>query len=225
MAIPFTDRKTVFDSISATTTVELHNLFRGGHFASTVLLEVVGSSSQNWTLDIQGKVTEDGTYTNMDYQQIWQAGSVSLANAQLTVNDTTRRFYVVPNTPQFVQLVATRTAGNLTVYASMSSEPFGALTPNTGNLTYSGGTKATVGSSSGEVVAANTSRKFLAIVNDSNDEVFLGIGETAVINEGIRLNAGGGSVVFGGSGLPLMLLAVNGIASGASKNVTVQEGT
>jgi len=129
MAIPFTDRKTVFDSISATATVELHNLFRGGHFGSTILLEVFGASSQDWTLDIQGKVTEDGTYTNMDYQRIWQAGTAALSKSQLTVDYTTPQFYAVPNAPQFVQLVATRTAGNLTVLASMTSEPFNPALP------------------------------------------------------------------------------------------------
>jgi len=126
MAIPMTARAVVFNAIVATTTTELHTItdFNSMPFGSTLLLEVVGASTPNFTLDIQGKTHPSGTYVNLDYQQIWQAGVSAFANAQLTVNDTTRRFYIVPNTPQFVQLIGTFTAGTLTVYVSLTSEPF-----------------------------------------------------------------------------------------------------
>lgn len=124
MAIPSVDRITAFNAIAATTTADLTTLFQRNLSMQTLLLEVVGEASANFTLDIQGRVHENGTFTNVDYLQVWQAGAAAFANAQLTVNDQTRRFYVVPNCPQFMQLVATRTAGGLTIHASFTSEVF-----------------------------------------------------------------------------------------------------
>ena len=116
MAIPVVSTFTVFDNIAATTTTELHTI-SGQHasrYAASILLEVVGASTPNWTLDIQGKVHPSGTYANLDYFEIWQGTPQGLSSAQKTVNDTTRRFYLVPNPPQFVQIIATRTAGTPT---------------------------------------------------------------------------------------------------------------
>jgi len=81
---------------------------------------------------------------------------------------------------------------------------------------------STAGSSSTELVAANAARKYLAIVNDSDETVYISIGETAVVGKGIRLNANGGSFEMDNSNLSFK--AVNGICSSGDKNVTYQEG-
>lgn len=125
MAIPATFQGTVFDAIEATTTVELTSTTLPSfvELAHHLLLEVVGDGSANYALDIQGRVSPDGTYTNLDYIEIEKAGAAALSTSQLTVNDTTTRFYLVPNPPRFVQLVATRSAGALTVIVSGSTQP------------------------------------------------------------------------------------------------------
>jgi hypothetical protein len=79
--------------------------------------------------------------------------------------------------------------------------------------------KVSVGDSTTEIVDPFTGRYELTIVNDSDEVIYLGLDEDAVLNEGVRLNPNGGSFstdVFTG--------AVDGIcASGASGNVTVLE--
>lgn len=119
-------RQTVFNAITSSVTTELH-LFNGlepSAAAGAIMLEVLGGSSANFTLDIQGKVHEDGTYTNIDYVQIYQAGAVSLSNSQLTVSDQTVRFYLIPIPPPLVRLVSAYTAGSLTIHASFVHLPF-----------------------------------------------------------------------------------------------------
>jgi hypothetical protein len=78
---------------------------------------------------------------------------------------------------------------------------------------------ATIGASSGAVVAANPGRVEVTICNDHATQVaYLALGATAVINSGIRLNAAGGSYTtnaFTG--------AINAIASGAGTVLTFSE--
>ena len=78
-----------------------------------------------------------------------------------------------------------------------------------------------VGSSTTAIIAANTARKYLAIVNDSDEAVYLGLGVSAVMNKGIRLNPNGGT--FEINALNLCTGAINGICTSGSKNVTVTE--
>jgi hypothetical protein len=83
---------------------------------------------------------------------------------------------------------------------------------------------ATMGTSSATVVASNSGRKALLIVNDSDTIVYLKIGGTAVANEGIRLNANGGSYEMSLELGNLATDAITGIvSSGSSKKVLVTE--
>ena len=85
-----------------------------------------------------------------------------------------------------------------------------------------------VTTSDSEIVAANNARTSVTLVNDSDTDVYLAIeGETAVLNQGIRLNSGGGSAQFGGEGgLPLTKGAIRGIHGGTGNKVMgVQETT
>ena len=79
-----------------------------------------------------------------------------------------------------------------------------------------------VGTDSTEVAAFNSERRYLALVNDSDTDVYLALGEDAVLNKGIRLNASGGSYEML-EGQNLYTGAVNAIASAATKRLTVQE--
>ena len=83
-------------------------------------------------------------------------------------------------------------------------------------------TKVSVGSSTTVVLAANEARVNAVIVNDSDEIVYIGRGNAAVLNEGIRLNASGGSYEIDSTNL--FRGAINGISTSGTKNVTVSEG-
>jgi hypothetical protein len=85
-------------------------------------------------------------------------------------------------------------------------------------------TVATVGVATGAVLAANANRKYALIINDSDSTIYLKIGADAVMNQGIRLNANGGSYEMCSANGNLALGVINGISSGANKNVIVTEG-
>ncbi len=92
--------------------------------------------------------------------------------------------------------------------------------------TYSGPALKSLGVASAAILAANASRRLAIIVNDSDAVVYLAVGAAAEANKGIRLNPYGGVAQFGGpGGMPLTLAAINGIATSATSNVTVQEAT
>jgi len=82
--------------------------------------------------------------------------------------------------------------------------------------------KVAVGVASTSILAANTARIFAQFVNDSDTVIYLWLGAVAVINEGIRLNANGGSFEINLTNL--YTGAVHAIAGGAAKNLTVTEG-
>jgi len=82
-------------------------------------------------------------------------------------------------------------------------------------------TNVAVQTVSTQVLAANPKRADAVLVNDSNKEIYLARGNDAVMNEGIRLNAGGGSYEINRNNL--FLGAINAIAEGGDKNLTVSE--
>ena len=83
-------------------------------------------------------------------------------------------------------------------------------------------TKISVGSSSTEILASNSDRKIARIINDSDEIIYLAEGAIAVLNEGTRLNANGGTYEINSTGLHKQ--AINGICTSGSKNVTIMEG-
>ena len=74
-----------------------------------------------------------------------------------------------------------------------------------------------------EVRPANPARADMELVNDSNQPIYLARGNDAVMNEGIRLNANGGSYHIGPDNL--FLGAINAIATGGDKILTFSEGS
>ena len=87
-------------------------------------------------------------------------------------------------------------------------------------LTPSSPTAASVGTSSGQIVAANSSRKGLVLINTSNEYISLGLGATAVLYSGITLAPDG---AFTMTAQTLTTGAINAIAGGASSNLAIQE--
>lgn len=82
--------------------------------------------------------------------------------------------------------------------------------------------EVTIGSSSTEIKAANASRKILALVNNSDVNIFISLGSAAVMNQGIRLNANGGNIVLAS---PVYMGAVYGITAAGGKSLVGVEGT
>ncbi|MFW9821379.1 MAG: hypothetical protein ACFFE4_00495 [Candidatus Thorarchaeota archaeon] len=83
-------------------------------------------------------------------------------------------------------------------------------------------TKITVGNTSTLILAASDTREYIGLVNDSNENIYVSFGSAAVMNQGLRLNSNGGSVVFKFPQIPYV--AIYGICSSGGKNLTVQTG-
>src|SRR5512133_3637925 len=85
-------------------------------------------------------------------------------------------------------------------------------------------TVVAVGVATAEALAANANRKYVLLVNDSDTTVYLGLGVAAVVGQGIRLSANGGSLELdAGSGW--YVGAINAIHGGTgAKNLLITEG-
>ena len=94
-----------------------------------------------------------------------------------------------------------------------------------GDYTTPAHTAVNVTSTTGEVLAANTSRLYALLINDSDTVIYLKISATAVANQGIRLNANGGSYEMSKKLGNLNTGAISGIhASTGNKVILVLEG-
>lgn len=82
----------------------------------------------------------------------------------------------------------------------------------------------TVTDSSTEAVAANENRTYLLLINDSDTAIYIKFGAAAVENEGIRLNANGGSLEISDRNQNLDLRAINAIAGTTGKELIITEG-
>lgn len=84
-------------------------------------------------------------------------------------------------------------------------------------------TKADIGSTSTLVLSANSQRRFLFLVNDSDEAIYVSLGSAAVMNEGILLTAGGGALTLDIASM--WLGAIYAICASGSKNLTISEGS
>lgn len=90
-----------------------------------------------------------------------------------------------------------------------------------GTITH---THPTIGSGTTTALAANTSRKYALFENDSSEIIYIKIGAAAVMNQGIRLNASGGSYEMSFLIGNLNTGTVNAICTSGSKVLLVVEG-
>lgn len=85
------------------------------------------------------------------------------------------------------------------------------------------GTRVIVGTVSTVLLAANTSRKYALITNNSGATLYINYGTAAVLNEGMRLNSNGGNFEINWSNL--CRDQIRGINSAVAGTVLVIEGT
>ena len=72
------------------------------------------------------------------------------------------------------------------------------------------------------ILAAQDARAYVAIVNDSDTNIYLALGEAATLHNGIRLNANGGS--FEMPSRDMYVGAIYGIHGGTgTKRVTIED--
>ena len=121
-----------------------------------------------------------------------------------TTNTITFKFVSAPASNEFRVLITSRIA--LTSVVGVSNS----------NVSGAG---VTVGTSSTTVVATNYARREVVLTNDhASNIVYLALGSAAVLNQGIRLNPGGGTYItenFTGT--------INAIATGSGTTVTYSE--
>ena len=84
-------------------------------------------------------------------------------------------------------------------------------------------TTATCANTTTEALAANPGRRAALIVNDSTQTIWIKIGEDAVANEGIRLNANGGSYYIAADAANYSTKVVNCIVASGTGLVVVSE--
>ena len=86
-------------------------------------------------------------------------------------------------------------------------------------------TTASCGDTSTEALAANTGRVSALLVNDSTQTIWIKINEAAVTNQGIRLNANGGSyyITHGGGDGNLDSEVVNCIVASGTGTILATE--
>lgn len=85
--------------------------------------------------------------------------------------------------------------------------------------TFSTSSQQLIATASTVVLATSTGRQYAVLVNDGANPIYLGFGKAAVVGQGIRLNATGGSYEINYENL--YVGAINAIASGGSSNLTV----
>ena len=83
-------------------------------------------------------------------------------------------------------------------------------------------TPANVATSTTQVLAANTKRTFLALINDSDTVIYCRFGSAAVLNRGFRLNANGGSLLLDQKFIQSVVNCIHG--DSGSKVLLVNEG-
>ncbi|MFE4569950.1 hypothetical protein [Paenibacillus chitinolyticus] len=92
------------------------------------------------------------------------------------------------------------------------------------NYSVSKHTAITVGSSSTAVNTGNSTRRYLLLVNDSDEVIYLNFGGTAALNTGVRINPNGGSFEMTSVMGNVFQGAINAISASGNKVLLVTEG-
>lgn len=86
-------------------------------------------------------------------------------------------------------------------------------------------TQPSIAATTTAALAANTSRRYALLENDSDEVIYIKVGAAAVLNQGIRINASGGSYEMSAEIGNLNTGAINAISTSGSKVLLVVEGT
>ena len=82
----------------------------------------------------------------------------------------------------------------------------------------------TVGAATTAAAAANDKREYLLLENDGAETIYVAFGVAAVLNQGIRLNAGGGSFEMSRINSNMDVRAINAISASGGQTLLVSEG-
>jgi hypothetical protein len=93
-----------------------------------------------------------------------------------------------------------------------------------GSITTMTHTPITAAVTTTVALAANANRKYALLVNDSNEVIYVKLGAEAVLNQGIRLNASGGSFEMSNGLGNLTTGAINCISTSGAKILLATEG-
>ena len=81
-----------------------------------------------------------------------------------------------------------------------------------------------IGAATTVALAANANRLYAMFINDGTEPIYLKLGVAGVMNQGIRLNASGGSYEMSRELGNLYVGAVNGICASGGMTLLVTEG-
>lgn len=125
-------------------------------------------------------------------------------------------------TPTTANLYAGTDGTNLrAISVDSSGRPNTNIIPQSGSITTRSST-ITTGGTSQQVAASNTSRKYFAIQNISDTDMYLGVGYTPTTTTGILLSKSGGGFVFESNFIPTQ--AINILCATTGKAFVAWEG-
>ena len=87
-----------------------------------------------------------------------------------------------------------------------------------GQVSFAASSSVSVGTSSAVALAADPNRVYLALVNDSDAPIYIEFGGAAAVNDGWRLNANGGGIVFD---TIVPIDEIRAISTGSSKKLLI----
>jgi len=85
-------------------------------------------------------------------------------------------------------------------------------------------TQPSIAATTTVALVANANRLYALLVNDSVETIYIKLGAAAVLNQGIRLNANGGSYEMSKKQGNLYVGAINGISTSGTMALLVTEG-
>lgn len=107
----------------------------------------------------------------------------------------------------------------LLVFCLVQASPVAIAAFEPTSLTYGTQVGVNVTTASTEVLAANTDRLWVLVINDSDTVIYCKVGAPGILNEPIRLNASGGSFEISQHFGNFTNLAINCIHGGAGDKV------
>lgn len=200
--VVYTNGASAQGSFNLTTRLFYHN--PSGDASDISLVPVDGQHAFHTKSVIYGKTTAGGG--SYIAAKVNPSGSLAVAADLTTVGGST----VALGQAAMAASIPVVIASNQTAVPTNTKTDLAPASP----------TAATVGVTSAQAVASNSSRKGLVLVNTSANIISLGFGAAAVLNSGITLYPGG---TFCMDEYSFDTGAVNAIASVASSNLAIQE--
>lgn len=161
--------------------------------------------------------TQSGTWNITDI-----SGTVSLptgaATSALQTTGNTSLSSIDGKLPALGQALAAASIPVVLTAAQLATLTPGALTA----LTPSSKTAVSIGTSSTSAVSSNSSRKGLVLTNTSTNIMSFGLGESAILNQGITLYPGG---TWQMDASTFTTVAINAVAGAGASVLAVQEFT